>query len=142
MKQSRTFLFAGFVVVALVAALGSCELGGSSGGGGTAYSSESLDLGSAVGGSVTHNGSVDTTASYYTVTVSSSEDYDVTLSNMLDDADLYISYDGSTLGSYSINPGTTDDYVLAQPTGTVLYIMVDGSFTVAGTSFTLSVVAQ
>lgn len=103
-----------------------------------------VDLGDPADESLIYTGEVDTTVSLYQVDVipfsSHPPGYHITLTDLLDDADLLVSYDNVTLDVYSRNVGKTADEELdAFPSGAVLYIAVDGTFTEQGTTFTLTI---
>jgi hypothetical protein len=82
----------------------------------------------------THSGSVDTTSSYYVAAVNVGTTYDITLTNLTDDANLLVFNEDSTfsiLDRASWNTGTTDEIVTTQAGGSMMYIEVDGSYATA-----------
>jgi hypothetical protein len=88
-------------------------------------------------------GSVDTMASYYTVPVTSGQQYTVTVSGMTDDVDLVVfrSNDWSSLLSCSsMTEGVVNEECDPIATGTTaLYIMVIGQYSNAGAFYTITV---
>ena len=90
---------------------------------------------------VPHEGSVSSEInSYYKANVTAGEDYTVSMSQLLDDADLAVfDNEGFTSPSCaSVNNGTTSESCPATPTGSILYIQVK-PFSDTGTSFLISV---
>ncbi len=88
-------------------------------------------------------GEVDTSMAYFVVQVVPDGIYEVSLTNLTDDVDLYV-YDDSTLATpvaSSEGAETDDEYLLIRAAGEKLYIGVDGSYSAAGGSFTLDAVS-
>ena len=101
-----------------------------------------VDLGDPESAPLVYYGEVDTTASVYQVDVDPDYDpgYHITLTDLLDDADLVVSYENVVDDLDSRNVGKNADEELdAYPTGPILYIAVDGRFTQQGTTFTLTI---
>ncbi|MFV2056604.1 MAG: PKD domain-containing protein, partial [Thiohalomonadales bacterium] len=101
--------------------------------------------------SLPNNRSVDTTDSYYIVTgLTSNASYQISITGLSDDADLYVYNDAtytapadpaSLFYCDSRNSGTNNDACSASTdtTATVLYIRVSGTYTNSGTTFSLNV---
>ncbi len=91
--------------------------------------------------SLPFNGAVGTGALYFKITgFNPNSDYDVTLTSMTANADLYVYSDAFvTLQCTSAKIGADDEYCPGTTTdsGGALYIKVDGSGSASGTTFTL-----
>jgi hypothetical protein len=88
-----------------------------------------------------HAGSVSNNSSYYQISVQPELVYNIELSELQADADLEVYHDAG-LTDYaggSARGGNETDLVQVIPTGSTLYIVVDGSLTDAGTSLSLAV---
>lgn len=136
------------LVVALVVALAGCRKDS------TDFASEGtflapMDLGDASAQTVTHEGVVGVEGSYYSVTVDNSTQYDVAITRLSADADLFV-YDGvigpaSTVRCASVNAGTASERCpisnslpgLVAFTGTfIIHVKHAGD---TGTHFTLTI---
>lgn len=87
-----------------------------------------------------YNGTVNTGALYFKMAgLIANNNYGITLTNLTADADLYVYADVFTnLASQSTNTGTAMESCFADTSAQgELYIKVDGSKTVSGSSFTL-----
>lgn len=101
-----------------------------------------VDLGDPEDAPLVYHGEVDTTFSVYQVEVEAlyAQGYHITLTDLHDDANLYVSYDNVDIDVYSSIVGkNTDEELDAFPTEPVLYIAVGGTFTQQGTTFTLTI---
>ena len=126
--------------------------GGSGGGGGDGATSEGsadspINAGDATAGAVSYEGEVGTSESYYSLGVAAGTTYTISLTGLSDNADLYV-YDSDSTGALNqFRNGTLlcsstesddgDESCDATPTGDTLYIVVDGSNTESGATFTL-----
>lgn len=92
-----------------------------------------------------HHGQVSTSRSYYSVATEPGAEYEVTISELTDDADLYVYDDDATytrIQAASRNESTDVDYVRVRASGRYLYIAVDGiDYTYDGASYDLVVTA-
>ena len=88
-------------------------------------------------------GSVDTGMGHYSVDVVPGELYEISLTDLTDDADLFV-YNNDGSFSYaavsSEADGVSPEFVVVQSLGDVMYIGIDGSYSTDGTPFTLDVV--
>ncbi|MDH3973597.1 MAG: hypothetical protein OEV42_04890 [Deltaproteobacteria bacterium] len=91
---------------------------------------------------IPYSGQVNTTESFYNISsVTAGTSYNITISSLSDDIDLFVYRDAvfsSLLCSSELN-GTINESCTAIPTGKSIYINVDGRFTLAGTAFTLEI---
>ena len=92
---------------------------------------------------VPHDGEVNTGRSYYAVSVTPGIVYDISLSGMTADGDLYIHDDDPTYAeqqaSSTLGGADDDDSVQVEAGGRLLHISVDGSNTNIGTRFQILV---
>lgn len=104
------------------------------------YTSESVEL--VVG--TPYSGMVDLTTSSYQVAVTAGSSYTVTLTNLTDDADLYLFDSSGTQLCVGYNGGTTDESCTVTATESVLYISVSGAWATAsgGATYTITVVGD
>ena len=96
-------------------------------------------MGLLFGTDLPHSGQVDTTVSYYEIIgLTAGASYDVSITGLLDDADLVVYDDsGHSVSLCSSASVGADDFCTAAPTGSSFWIKVTGTWTTAGTTFTL-----
>ena len=94
----------------------------------------------AFGTDLPHSGTVDATYSYYEVTgVTAGTTYDVSITGVSEDADLFVYEDSGYLASLCFSESIGEDFCTAVATGASLWIKVSGIWTGAGATFTLDV---
>lgn len=102
------------------------------------YPAEGTALAPLTLASLPHSGTVDTTESYYSITVTSGLSYDISLTGLTGDVDLYVYTDQfSTLGCSSFNLDLADEVCSVTPTTTQLFIKADGQWSRIGAGFSL-----
>ena len=113
-------------------------------GGGHPHSDGSIASPMDITGSLPYIGSVDTTSSYYHITVSPSTAYTLSISNMSDNVDLFVYDNNSTFADNRItcsseNTSVSDEQCNYYSTGPDLYVRVSGQNTAAGAPFVLDI---
>jgi hypothetical protein len=106
---------------------------------GTGYSAEG-SIASPVVLSVgtTHNGTVNKMSSFYQAAVTAGTLYEITVTNMVDDVDLWVYDNDSTFTTWvdwSTNIGTADESLTILASGNTMYIETYGYWTSVGSSY-------